>query len=268
MDGLRDVPQGAWIMRPIVRPHARVRLICMPYAGGGAAAWHPWLALLPDWVELGMVLLPGREGRLREQPCKRMACAIDALAPAMLDLTDRPYALFGHSMGALMAFALARALHATGAPPPAWLFVSGRRAPQLAEPEALIHTLEDGPFVGALIRRYNAIPRALLEDVELLRVFLPALRADLELLETYTYAPAPLLNTPIMALGGVDDSRATLPELAAWQSQTACTFRMIQFAGGHFYINDARTALVQTLIATLADALPANAGVLRERSDA
>jgi surfactin synthase thioesterase subunit len=235
-----------------------VRLICLPYAGGGAAAWHPWLPLLPNWIELAMVQLPGREGRLREPPLTRMEHAIDALVPALHTLTDLPYALFGHSMGALMAFALARALRADGAPAPALLVVSGRRAPQLIDPESPIHTLADGPFVGALIRRYNAIPRPLLEDVELLRLFLPAVRADLEMLETYTYQPAPPLNSPILALGGRDDSRATPDDLAAWQSQTRSAFRTQHFPGGHFYINPERAALVQTIIATLAEAMPQN----------
>ncbi len=256
------VPAAGLILRPAPRPQASARLICFPYAGGGAAAWHPWRALLPTWIELAMVQLPGREGRLRERAYTRMESAVEAIVPAVAALDDLPCVFFGHSMGALIAFATARALRAADAPTPALLIVSGRRAPNLVDPEPDIHTLADGPFVGALIRRYNAIPRVLLEDVELLRLFLPTLRADLELLETYAYTPAAPLASPMLALGGDDDSRARLADLAGWRAQTSGPFHTQQFPGGHFYINTARDALIETLVTAIGEAITAlpNAG--------
>lgn len=264
---MTDAPNGTtkaaspagWLVRPAVRQQAAVRLFCLPYAGSGAAAYHPWQPLLPPWVELVIVQLPGREQRLREQPVTRIADAVAAITDAMAELLDRPYALFGHSMGALIAFEVARALRSADAPPPACLLVSGRRAPQLAEQEPPIHALADGPFVGALMRRYNAIPRQLLEDVELLRLFLPALRADVELLETYSYTPAPPLDYPILAMGGLEDTRAPLEYLMDWQLQTKAPLTVRQFPGGHFYINTTRAELLSALVAMLAGYAPASA---------
>jgi medium-chain acyl-[acyl-carrier-protein] hydrolase len=240
-----------WIVRPKAREQAETRLFCLPYSGGGAAAFHRWAALLPEAVELNLVQLPGRETRLREEPLTRMETLINALVPMVAGLLDRPYALFGHSMGALSAFELARGLRRKGAPAPLCLFVSGRRAPQLADPEPPLHTLADGPFVAAVVRRYNAIPRIILDDIELLRLFLPTLRADFELLETYTYRTEPPLACPIVALGGNDDARASAQELAAWQMHTQSWFQMRRFPGDHFYLQSERDALIRLLVDVL-----------------
>jgi medium-chain acyl-[acyl-carrier-protein] hydrolase len=175
---------------------------------------------------------------------------IAELVVAIAPLARHPFALFGHSMGALVAFELARALAQKGLPP-ACLFVSGRRAPQLPDPEPPLHQLADGPFVGAMVRRYNAIPQAILAETELLRLFLPTLRADFELLETYHYHAAALLPCPIVAFGGSDDPRAARAELAAWQHQTVGRFEMEQFPGDHFYLNSARSALLAAIVAKL-----------------
>lgn len=244
-------PGAGWLVRPSQRPQAAVRLFCFPYGGGGAAAFFPWLPLLPPWIELNMVQLPGREARLREQPHTRIETVIDALLPVVTPLLDRPYAFFGHSMGTLIAFELARALRRAGVALPACLFVSGRRAPQAPSSEPQLHTLADGPFVAAMIRRYNGIPRAILGDMELLRLFLPTLRADLELFETYTYDPEPPLDCPIVAMGGQDDGRATLPDLMGWQQQTLRMLQVRQFPGDHFYIQGQRAEMLDALVETL-----------------
>ncbi len=237
-----------WFVRPELRPQAEVRLFCLPYAGSGAAVYRPWLAELPDAVELNVVQLPGRELRLREPPYKRMGALVAELAPAMAGLLDRPYLLFGHSMGALIAFELARALRRSGARPPDCLVVSGRRAPQLPDNEPPLHQLSDGAFVGAMVRRYNGIPRAILNEVELLRLFLPTLRADLELIETYEYAAETPLACPMIALGGQSDSRVSSADLLAWQAQTSADFRMRQLPGEHFYLQAERAALVAEIV--------------------
>ncbi|NCC37590.1 MAG: thioesterase, partial [Chloroflexia bacterium] len=220
-------------------------------AGAGAVVYRPWRQALPSRVALSIVQLPGRETRLREDPVRRMELLIEALTEAVAPLAARPYALFGHSMGALVAFELARALRRIGLPLPVCLFVSGRRAPQLPETEPHVHQLADGPFVGAMVRRYNAIPRVILEDVELLRLFLPTLRADLELIETYTYTSAAPLGCPIIAFGGESDVRATTDDLAAWRAQTAAGFEVMQFPGGHFYLQTERHALIDQIVRAL-----------------
>lgn len=237
-----------WFVRPEPREEAELRLFCLPYAGGGAALYRPWLAHLPPSIELTMVQLPGREARLREAPYTRMDDLIEDLTPAVAASLDRPYMLFGHSMGALLAFELARALVCRGAPAPECLFVSGRRAPQLPDPDEPLHTLADAAFVRAIVRRYNGIPRAILEDVELLRLFLPTLRADFTLLEGYSYRPGPPLTCPIMAFGGRADERASCAELAAWGCQTPTPVEVTLLPGDHFYLQSARAELVAALV--------------------
>lgn len=249
-------PQAAstaspWIIEPDPQPGATVRLFCLPYAGGGAAAYRPWRQLLPASVALSVVQLPGRETRLREAPYRRLGPLVETLVEAVAPAIDRPYALFGHSMGALIAFEFARALRRRGAPEPVCLIVSGRRAPQLADPDPPLHQLADGAFVGAMVRRYNGIPRVILEDVELLRMFLPTLRADLELIETYVYQGEPPLASPIVALGGQSDARASADELAAWGAQTAAGCQVRLLPGDHFYLQGERAALLDLITATL-----------------
>ena len=255
---MSSTPTNPWFVIPKPQPSATLRLICMPYAGSGPAAFRPWATLLPAWIELCIVQLPGRESRWREVPYSDMDSLIDALTGALLDashptnLLDRPFALFGHSMGALVAFELARALQRRKRPAPAHLLVSGRRAPQINDPEPPFSPLSDDEFVHEIIRRYNAIPKVILDDTEMLRLFLPTLRADMAVLEAYTYADAPQLDCPITAFGGVDDARAGRSDLAAWRAQTRDSFQLRQFPGDHFYLNPQREALVKYIVEILA----------------
>lgn len=242
-----------WIGRPAPRAGARLRLICLPYAGGGTAAFRPWTKHLPPDIELCLVQLPGREKRMGETPYTVLENLVSDLTEALDPLLDRQYALFGHSMGALTAFALTRHLRSRGHPQPAHLFVSGRRAPQIPENEAPLHHLPDAAFVAALVRRYNGIPPAVLQDVELLRLFIPSLRADLTMIETYRYVEAPPLDCPITAFGGWEDGRATQVDLASWRDLTRGDFTLRMFPGGHFFIQSSRMPLVEMVAGELAD---------------
>jgi medium-chain acyl-[acyl-carrier-protein] hydrolase len=226
-----------WLIVPSPRPRAAARLFCLPYAGSGVAPFRPWANLLPPTVELCLVQLPGRETRLREAPYADLSTLVAALAEALGPALDRPFALFGHSMGALLAFELARATQRRGLAVPVHLFVSGRRAPQLPDPEPPIRHLADDSFVHEIVRRYNAIPRAVLEDEDLVRLFLPTLRADLTMLETHQHNSDEQLGCPISAFGGVDDARARRDDLLAWRFFTRQSFQLHQYAGDHFYLN-------------------------------
>ena len=154
-----------WLVRPIHRPDAAMRLICLPHAGGGASSFHSLAALLPRDIEMLTVQLPGRESRLSEPPFRRMAPLIDALTDATVPLLgDKPYALFGHSMGALIAYELGRAFERERLPLPRTTIVSGRRAPSVPNTESPLHLLPDDQFVDALIARYDAIPRVIRDE--------------------------------------------------------------------------------------------------------
>ncbi len=210
---------------------------------------------MPTQVEVCAIQLPGRENRLREQPHTRLASLVEQLAEELEPYLDLPFALFGHSMGAWIAFTLARRLRQRHPRSPVHLFVSGRRAPQIPSLHRPIHALPDPEFIGELRRRYGGLPEAVLRDPELLELFLPVLRADLTLVETYTYTPEPPLACPISAFGGAEDPASGPAGLAAWQAQTTATFSMRLFPGGHFFVQTARTAVLAEIRAALAPAL-------------
>jgi medium-chain acyl-[acyl-carrier-protein] hydrolase len=230
-----------------------MRLLCLPYAGSGAAPFRPWARLLPAEIELSIVQLPGRETRLREAPFTDMPSLIASIVPALEPALDLPFALFGHSMGALVAFELARELQRRDTAPLVHLFASGRRAPHLVDPDPPLAGLADGEFVREIVRRYNAIPQVILDDADMLRIFLPTLRADLGMLEGYRFVDARPMDCPITAFSGTDDPRATRTELVAWQNHTTRTFQARQLPGDHFYLHPQREALVAQLVSLLAD---------------
>jgi len=180
-----------------------------------------------------------------------------ALTPVLEQQTDIPYAFFGHSMGALVAFEVARTLARSRAPMPQRLLLSGRRAPHLADREPPLHHLDDSAFVAALQSRYGGIPAEVQEHQELLDLLLPALRADMTLIEMHGHDsnPSPILKLtrPISVFGGLDDPFATRADLEAWQLHSESRLVLRQFAGAHFYFNGAtvRGALIAASVADL-----------------
>jgi medium-chain acyl-[acyl-carrier-protein] hydrolase len=190
------------------------------------------------------------ENRFAEPPFTALPPLVAALERVLAPYLDRPFALFGHSMGAIISFELARALRAQG-PGPALLIVSGHRAPQLPDRDPPIHQLSQPLFLERL-QRFNGLPDEVLQHAELIEVLMPLLRADFQLIETYAYSDAPPLDCPIVALGGTHDPAVNRDELAGWRAQTrrACTIH--EFPGDHFFIRGAQTAVVQTLARELA----------------
>jgi medium-chain acyl-[acyl-carrier-protein] hydrolase len=252
-----SVPQSPWILRPRVNPAARVRLFCIPYAGGGSAAFRPWAPEAPADVELCLVQLPGRESRWKERPLTRVDEVVAALAVAVRPLLDRPYALFGHSLGALISFELVRALRAQRAALPVHLFVSAHRAPSRPNPHTPIGHLADAPFVDEIGRRYGGIPQAVLDSPELLALMLPMLRADIRMFEAYVHRAEAPLACPISAFGGEQDTYVRGEELAEWALQTERAFRIRMLPGDHFFVQGQRTAIVTAIGADLVAALGA-----------
>lgn len=233
-----------------------MRLFCVPYAGGGTAVYRPWTDDLPEDIELCLVQLPGRETRMRETPYTSLHELVEELGHVLEPLLDRPYAVFGHSMGAMIAYALTCQLGSKGHPDPEHLFVSGRRAPQIPDPDPPLHQLPDFAFIETLVRRYNGIPKVLLQNIDLLRIFLPTIRADMTMIETYSFTMDAPLNAPIAAYGGWDDGRASRAELAAWRDITGGEFTLRMFPGGHFFIQSARAELVASIIELLSPDSP------------
>ncbi|GAA4617084.1 thioesterase II family protein [Saccharopolyspora hordei] len=224
------------------RSDHRVRLFCFPHAGAGAAAFADWPDLLPPEVELIALQLPGREDRIGEPPLTDFAKAVRTLGLTVRPYLRGPFAFFGHSGGALLAFELARALHRRGGPQPLHLLLSGQAAPDeppVAEP---IHELPDAEFLAAL-GALGGTPRSVADDPELMRVLLPALRADFTLGERYRYEPGPPLEAAMTVFGGHDDDRAPEHALRPWQKQTSGAFRVRTFPGGHFYLNEQAAGL-------------------------
>ncbi len=242
--------QSPWI-RPLgARPDARLRLFCLPFAGGGTVPFRSWPAALPPEVEAFAVCPPGREHRIDERPVARLDAMVASLVAEMGPWLDRPYALYGHSLGALVAFELARALRASGAEP-ALLAVGARSAPDTPV-SARMSDLPDDRFVATLAARYNGIPQAVLDEPELLALFLPALRADFALLESYEFRDGARLGCPLVAFEGAGDRVASGPDVLRWREHTDGAFAHRVVEGGHFFITQGRAAFLAALSGELA----------------
>jgi len=239
----------SWIAFRKPNPQARLRLFCFPYAGPGASIFRTWSDGLPADVEVCPVQFPGRETRLMEAPFTQLSPLVQALAQALVPLLDKPFAFFGHSLGALVGFELARQLRKQPGQPavqPVRLFVSGDRAPQIPQRNRPIHALPEREFLVEL-RRLNGIPGKVLENAELMQIMLPALRADFAVYETYVYSTEPPLNCPISIFGGLQDRRVSRGDLEAWRDQTSVSFSLRMFPGDHFFLNTTQPLLLHEL---------------------
>jgi medium-chain acyl-[acyl-carrier-protein] hydrolase len=183
---------------------------------------------------------------MKEKPFTRMLPLVQAIALSLRPYLNQPFAFFGHSMGGLVSFELARLLRQTYGCSPSHLFVSGRRAPQLPDSDAPIHALPDAEFLEEL-RRLNGTPDAVLQNGELMQLLLPTLRADFAVLETYAYTPAPRLDCPITVFGGLQDQEVCCGGLEAWREQTHAAFSLHMLPGDHFFLHTAQSLLLQSL---------------------
>lgn len=241
-----------WFVRPRPNPHAQSRLFCLPYAGGGASIFRNWPAKLSAHLEVCPISLPGREARFRDRPFTLMPDLVSELAEALRPVLDLPFAFFGHSMGALIAFELARRIRRTAGSMPAGLLVSGCRPPRSEFLDPGVYALPDGEFLDRLSRRYRAIPNAVRANAELLELVLPTLRADFELLARYEYRDDEALTCPILALGGDRDDTVSPEDLRGWAEYTRGPFNCRTVPGDHFFLKSAESEL----LAIVAGALP------------
>ncbi|MEM9903516.1 MAG: thioesterase II family protein [Cyanobacteria bacterium P01_D01_bin.44] len=240
-------PSNSWVTCPRPKPQANLRLFCFPYAGGGAlSCFRDWPKQLPPTIEVCTIELPGRGMRLNEPPFTQLTLLAEGIAQSLLPYLNKPFVFFGHSMGGLTSFEVARFLRRSHSRSPIHLFVSGRRAPQIPDSAPPIHTLPDADFIEEL-RRLNGTPEAVLANRELMQLLLPALRADFTVLETYVYQPESPLNCPITAFGGLQDPDVSCEMLEAWQKQTSAAFSTRMFLGDHFFMHTAQSPLLQSL---------------------
>ncbi len=236
-----------WILRPAPRDDAALRLVCAPYAGGSAAAFHGWADRLPEGVDVWLLRLPGRDARLHDPPSTDLAELVPAITAAIAGGLTEPFALFGHSLGASIAFELTGELVREHGLRAAQLSVSARCAPHIHTSHEGLHELPADEFMEALERRFQAIPPAIKEDRELRDLYLPILRADAQLLETYRPTLGAPLDCPITAYGGREDPEVSKQQLAEWSQHTNAGFSMTMFPGGHFYLQSERDHLLRLI---------------------
>jgi surfactin synthase thioesterase subunit len=235
----------AWFARTAVRS-PRLRLFCFPSAGRGASGYVNWRPLFPEPIEVLPTRLPGREGRLREQPITRFPELLERLAEHIEPLLDVPFAFFGHSLGALVGFELARRLRARGRPLPMLLMVAARSAPHLRTTTPIYHLPQD-QFLRAIQDRYGQFHEDILKCQDIVDRSVPALRADFTLFDTYVYTEAAPLECPIRAYGGSQDTMISSPDLEAWNVHTAGRFTYRRFDGPHFFFEKDEHILAQLI---------------------
>ncbi len=237
---------NSWVTCQNPQSSARVRLFGFPYGGGGASVFRSWISELPDTIELFAIQYPGRENRFGEKLYTVLDPLIQDLERSILPFLTKPTVFLGHSLGALVAFELARVLQEHHDFQLEHLFVSGHRAPHLPFTSPIIHPLPDAEFIEA-VRQLNGIPPEAFDYPELLEMITPILRSDFMLWENYQYLERAPLNCPISAFGGKKDPLVTPREIEAWGKQTVNHFSHQIFSGDHFFIHTEQQAFFEVL---------------------
>jgi len=233
---MHSLAKSQWLPARRTNRNASVRLFCFPYGGGNESAYRHWQQKLPESIEVLPIQLPGRGARIKEPPYSELRPLISAASEALAAEMEKPFALFGHSMGGLIAFELARDLRKQHGIQPAHLFISAKCAPGQSPEDPAVGQLSDAALIEVL-ERYEGTPRDLLNDAELMRLVLPAIRADMALCNSYVYEPGPPLACPITVFGGLEDHVSSRACLESWQAYTKGPFTLRMLPGGHFFIN-------------------------------
>jgi medium-chain acyl-[acyl-carrier-protein] hydrolase len=226
---------------------AKVRLFCLPYAGGGGSTFMSWSRELPSWLEVVAVQPPGRENRFREPPLTDMTVLTAELERAMQPFAGFPFVLFGYSVGGLVAHELALRLRRNGRVVPRALVVAACRPPHRAGAHPDVERLDDRELFDVAQARYGGVPDELRAHDELLRLHARALRADLQLLLGYEPTPAPALDCPLTVIHGDADDTAPAHVCEEWAGYTRGQFRIHRVPGGHFFLREQRAALLSIL---------------------
>lgn len=244
-----------WLRRQRELAEPRLRLACFPHAGGSPGFYRGWQDRLPADVEMSAVCYPGRQNRINERPIDRMESLVDHVCQALLALSDRPLALFGHSMGAVVAYEVAVRLAERHRIRPVALLVSAHAAPHLCGDDTRRIPLGDRQLAE---QAADADPM-LLRFPELMDLAMIALRADHDLLHAYRPISTPAVAAPITGYLGTDDPRVSHDEMRAWSRVAGAGFELRTFPGDHFYPGKAEAALVTDIAERLGDDSPSPA---------
>lgn len=229
-----EVKTGKWWLRSHCAVTNPIRLFCFPYAGGGPAVFSGWPALLGRDYEVCSFSLPGRGARMQESYLGSLEEILQNAYENIQPLLDVPFMFFGHSMGALIAFELTRQLHRKRNQLPRVLFISGARAPQTIWKNKTFDLPKD-EFLEE-VYRLNGIPEELIQEKGFVDMFLPALRADFRICQTYSFSAGDVLPVPIHIFGGVDDPDVSKEDLQGWADHTTCGSSLMMIPGDHFFI--------------------------------
>jgi acyl transferase domain-containing protein/surfactin synthase thioesterase subunit/NADPH-dependent curcumin reductase CurA/NADP-dependent 3-hydroxy acid dehydrogenase YdfG/acyl carrier protein len=242
-----------WVVFCKRNPDARLRLFCFPYLGGSSSVFLPWPDDLPPDIEVCALQLPGYIDRLGEQPFDEITPLVHTLAQVLLPYLDKPFAFYGHSMGALLSFNLARHLRRENGKIPAQLFIGAWHAPQQQHPHSSVAELSD----SELLKKISVLdlPKSVQQNPELMRLLLPSLKAGALMFEKYTYSASEPLPCPISVFGGMQDKLIPQEHLSAWREQTSSTFKLQMFPGNHLFLTGNRELLLQALSHELASLL-------------
>lgn len=235
-----------WLITPKLITDASLRLFCFSHAGAGASIFRAWSTHAAPNIEIYAVQRPGRENRLREAPMRDLTSLISEMHSELLPYLDRPFTCFGHSVGALICFEWVRHLRRQGCSMPLRLFVSGRQAPQTPIPLPWSHILSEQDL-KAKLRSYGGTPESVLQSNELMEVYLPILRADLAINETYIYYPEKPISIPITIFGGLQDYTVPISSLEAWRQQTLKASKLRLLPGGHLFIKENAADILQAI---------------------
>ncbi|MFE2305955.1 thioesterase II family protein [Streptomyces sp. NPDC059411] len=226
------------------------QLLCFPYAGGGTQVFRGWQTRVPPGIGVTAIRLPGREQRFRERAIDSWPQALDTLVEAVAPETERgPYAFFGHSLGARLAYELTHRLEAAGHRPPRALIVSACRAPGVPARFPPMHSM-DGPTLTARLREMKGVPEEVLANADLMALLEPLLRADLRLAETWPASPG-RVRAPILALCGEHDDIDPYEAMADWGHHTTGGFAIRSFPAGHFLLRESEEAVVAAVVAAV-----------------
>ncbi|HSH66895.1 MAG TPA: alpha/beta fold hydrolase [Bacteroidia bacterium] len=234
---------STWFVKPVNRPQAKINLFCLPYAGGNARIFQSWPEFLPEFVELVAIELPGRGRRIQEPAFDSMKSLVQELSSVLYSQIDKPYVIIGHSMGSRIALNTIHELGRLGCPPPLHFIASGSAPPHILKKRKKIHTLSDNEFINEL-QSYDGIRKEVINNKELMEIYLPLLRADFSVSAEEFLPNLPPLNCTATVFSGINDRYVSKEDCLAWQEYFSPPIEVSIFEGGHFFIDSAKKKVV------------------------